>query len=328
MGERKCLFPLPGNASCSENVIQAHSISRNAALAKIARDNKVYQLDTNPFSIKKTEGEPQLVLEYIRSATTFTGFCSLHDSSLFRPIDEGKLTPTIEQAFLLHYRALCRELYVKRPNVNTNQLLRDADRGKPVAIQQMLQGYVNARSVAIDESIRQLESDKITCDQALNKNDFSILQGAFVRFRKMPTIACAGYTQPTFDFTGKEIQDITDMSKPFLSLSFTLLPDDIGGLAVFTWLPNADSAGRPFVQSFMNVDDNRKSDALIQYIFDSFDNFAAEPTWWDGLPTGAKDDLKMNSLNWTDLSFATDSGTLIPGTTRFADWEVEEKGWF
>ena len=66
----------------------------------------------------------------------------------------------------------------------------------------------------------------------------------------------------------------------------------------------------------------------IQYIFDSFENFAAEPTWWDGLPTDAKDDLKMKLLNWTDLSLATDSGTLIPGMIRFADWEVEEKRWF
>jgi hypothetical protein len=52
------------------------------------------------------------------------------------------------------------------------------------------------------------------------------------------------------------------------------------------------------------------------------------PTWWDSLSTDAKADLKMKSLNWTDLSFATDSGTLIPGMIRFADWEVEKTGWF
>jgi hypothetical protein len=319
---------MPGNARCSGKVIEAHSISRNAALAKIARKHKVYQVDANPFTIAKAEGEPQLKLEYIKSATTFTGFCSSHDSTLFRPIDQGGITPTRHQAFLLHYRSLCRELYVKRPTLETNELLRDTDKGKPVPFQQMVQGLVTARSVSISDALGQLEKDKATCDQALIGANFSILQGAFVRFRKTPAIACAGYTQPAFDFAGNEIQDITDMSTPFLNLSFTLLPDDVGGIAVFSWLPDADSVCRPFVQSFMTLGDDRKSDALVQYIFDSFENFAAEPVWWESLQETAKDELKMNALNGTDLAIGYDSATLIPGPTRYADWDVETTGWF
>jgi hypothetical protein len=187
---------------------------------------------------------------------------------------------------------------------------------------------VTARSDSIKDALGQLQKDKATCDQALTARDFNILQGAFVRFRKTPTLACAGYTQPTFDFAGNEIQDITDMSTPFLNLSFTLLPDDVGGLAVFSWLPNADSVCRPFVQSFMALDDDRKSDAIVQYIFDSFENFAAEPTWWEGLPDTAKDELTMNALNGTDLAIGYDSATLIVGSTRYADWDVVTTGWF
>lgn len=241
---------------------------------------------------------------------------------------QGGITPTRDQAFLLHYRSLCRELYVKRPTLETNELLREADRGKPVPFQQMVQGLVTARSVSIKDALNQLEKDKATCDQALTARNFSILQGAFVRFRKTPALACAGYTQPTFDFAGNQIQDITDMSTPFLNLSFTLLPDDIGGVAVFSWLTDADSVCRPFVQSFMALDEDCKSDALVQYIFDSFENFAAEPVWWEGLPDTAKDELKLNALNGTDMALWYDSATLIPRTTRYADWDVETTGWF
>ena len=328
VGEQKCLHPMSGNGSCSAKVIEAHSISRNAALSKIARNHKVYQIDDNPFTISKAEGEPQLKLEYIKSATTFTGFCSAHDSNLFRPIDHGGITPTREQAFLLHYRSLCREVYVKRPTLETNELLRDADRGKPVAFQEMVQGLVTARGVSLKDALNQLAKDKAACDQALTTRDFTMLQGAFVRFRKTPALGCAGYSQPTFDFAGNEIQDIEDMSRPFLNLSFTLLPDDVGGVAVFSWLPEADSVCRPFVQSFMALDDDRKSDALVLYIFDSFENFAAEPTWWETLPDDAKNELRMNALNGTDIALWYDSATLIPGATRYADWEVETTGWF
>lgn len=148
-----------------------------------------------------------------------------------------------------------------------------------------------------------------------------------MRFRKTPSLACAGYTQPTVDFAGNEIQDITDMSKLFLNLSFTLLPDTAGGIAVLSWLKNANAICRPFVQSFMALNDSRKSDALVQYVFDSFENFAAEPVWWEGLPEKAKDEVKLSSLNGTDLSFGLDGAALIPSSTRYADWEVDSAGW-
>ena len=38
----------------------------------------------------------------IGEATTFTGFCSTHDTSLFKPVHVGALIPTQEQALLLH----------------------------------------------------------------------------------------------------------------------------------------------------------------------------------------------------------------------------------
>jgi hypothetical protein len=173
-----------------------------------------------------------------------------------------------------------------------------------------------------------LAQDKTACDQALASADFSVLQGAFVRFRKTPSLACAGYTQPIFDFTGSEIQDMDDMTTPFLNLSFTLVPDVVGGIAVFSWLTNADAVCRPFVRSFMAVNDDRKSDALVQYVFDSFENFAAEPVWWEGLAETAKNELTMNATNGTPAALWYDTGSLIPSTSRYADWEVESTGWF
>jgi hypothetical protein len=60
MGEQKCLHPTPGNEQCSGKVIEAHTISRNAALTKIAREHQVYQLDGNPFTIAKAEVIPPI----------------------------------------------------------------------------------------------------------------------------------------------------------------------------------------------------------------------------------------------------------------------------
>lgn len=85
---------------------------------------------------------------------------------------------------------------------------------------------------------------------------------------------------------------------------------------------------RKFVQSLMGVKQGRETDALIQYAFDSFSNFATEPEWWDGLAQQKKDTLSMTMLNWTEIPFlGNDSGTLIPSVDRFDDWEVERLNW-
>lgn len=325
VGDQACLYPAAPNL-CTGTVIRAHTISKSSALAKIARAGDVYQLDTNPFAIHRNRGRADLKLMKIASATTFTGFCSPHDNTLFDPIDKGNLSPTGEQAFLLHYRALCRELYVKRTSVETNKLLRETDRGKAPAFQAMISGLVAARSLVIDESVKQLEADKSVCDSVVLCGDYGNLRGGYVRFRRLTTVVCSGYAQPCFDFAGVQVQDLGDVSKPCLNLSFTLLPGEDGGIAVFTWLEDADAACRTFVQSFFNVPDSRKSDALIQYTFDSFENFAAQPEWWEGLAAPAQADLKTLTLNWTDMG-GINGTTLIPGNRVFANWEVDSFGW-
>ena len=74
-GEKTCLYPVSGAGPCAVPVIKAHSISRSAALSKIARDGHVYQPDSNPYNLLKQKGI-RYRLRGINEATTFTGFCA------------------------------------------------------------------------------------------------------------------------------------------------------------------------------------------------------------------------------------------------------------
>ena len=116
------------------------------------------------------------------------------------------------------------------------------------------------------------------------------------------------------------------MTKPYLNCSFNLLPNGTGGIAVFAWLDDADSVCRPFVQSLFAVPDDRKSDALVQFTFDSFENFAAQPDWWENLPASSQAELRRRTLNWTDMG-GIDSRTLVPLSQRYAEWEIDSHGW-
>jgi hypothetical protein len=324
-GEKRCLYP-PNPKPCLNSVIRAHSISRNAALRQIAVGGKVYQGNANPYQISKTGGQIKHSLVGINLATTFTGFCSQHDNALFQPIDEGNLVPTNEQTFLLHFRALCRELYVKRPTLMTNELLRNLDRGKSEQVQQLVQSFVSARSLMIEDSITKLEADKLICDQMILSKTYNDIRGYVLRFKEIPTIACSGLTQPIYDFAGNTIQDIRDISKPLHNLSFTLLPNITGGIAVFAWLKDADPICRSFISSLIQIPENRKSDALTQLVFDSFENHAVQPTWLDNLPDEFKGELEERMLNWSDAR-PWDSRALIVGSKNFANWKFESGNW-
>jgi SEC-C motif len=324
-GDKRCMYP-PNPDPCKDPVIRAHSISRNAALTKVARAGRVYQPNPNLFEIRKHRGSIRHTLVGINRATTFTGFCNSHDTMLFRPIDDGPITPTDEQSLLLHFRALCRELYVKRSTIRTNRLRGELDRGKPPEMQDMLQELVNKTGFAIQDSVDKMESDKAICDRALLTDDFTAISGCVLFFKETPTLACSGLTQPIYDFSGRMLQRIEDFREPLFNLSFTLLPNPPGGIAVFAWLRDGDAVCKPFMSSLLSLPDERKSDALVQLIFDSFENHAAQPDWWESLSIVAKGELEERLLNWTDAR-PINKLALAPGASTFCDWGFERASW-
>jgi hypothetical protein len=146
-------------------------------------------------------------------------------------------------------------------------------------------------------------------------------------FTRIPTLACSGLTQPAYDFAGNTIQDFLDMQTPLLNLSFTPLPNESGGIAVFVWLKKSDSLFKPFVSSLLSLPDTRLTDALVQLVFDSFENHAIEPTWWEELPKETVAEIGSRILNWAAVK-RIDRGALIVGDRNFDDWGFNSAIWF
>jgi hypothetical protein len=324
-GDRRCLYPVV-SGSCTAPTIEAHSISRNAALLKIAKNGHVYQIVPDSFQIAKERGKIKHSLVGIGRATTFTGFCSPHDFCLFKEIDNEVLIPTAKQVFLLHYRALCKELYAKRPMLVAHDALKDVDRGKSIEIQASLQDLLRRSGDAMSRSIEELEDDKDICDRSLLSEDFSQLRGCIIEFSGVPTMACSGLTQPVYDFSADHLQNLADLNSPMARLSFTLLPNAEGGIAAFIWIDRHDTVCRRFAESFVRLPDNRKCDAIVQFVIDAFENHVVNPDWWESLSSEQRIDLDKRVENWTALSKINDSA-LVPSAQRFADWRYCKYRW-
>jgi hypothetical protein len=106
IGFGKCLEP---QMQCDQPAIRAHSIQNRRTIALLAENDHVIA-----WQPRFSEDGPDIGLRRIgrNEASTFTGFCSQHDSSLFRPLDTKPLdVDDREQLFLLAYRAITCELH-------------------------------------------------------------------------------------------------------------------------------------------------------------------------------------------------------------------------
>lgn len=82
-----CLHPLQAPIACS-HIIDAHSISISANLKVIAENGHVLHFSSHFPSMVKNAGQLTVRKIGVNQASTFTGFCHLHDSQTSSSIDE------------------------------------------------------------------------------------------------------------------------------------------------------------------------------------------------------------------------------------------------
>lgn len=100
----RCLAP---GDECKKKAIRAHSVQNANAMHLLARDGHVKMIR---MTISEEAPIPSFEDVGRNRASTFEGFCSSHDSTLFFPIDSQAFYPSSrEQLFLYAYRSVARE---------------------------------------------------------------------------------------------------------------------------------------------------------------------------------------------------------------------------
>lgn len=106
---RGCMHPNTSPDVCRGKIIDSHTIQRKGPLARIIDSSKhVFHLNTN----YKTNNLEIQSLGW-RKASIFPGFCSLHDTDLFKDLETEKFTGTKNSVY---YSLLERHVmsYTKR----------------------------------------------------------------------------------------------------------------------------------------------------------------------------------------------------------------------
>ncbi len=143
--EKICSVPNSMKNKCTKQIIRAHTISKSNCLAEIADEtNHVLGLKPSLSSLVKNKGTINPERIGINSASTFTGFCSYHDNKIFLPLETKVFTASNEQCFLLAYRSIARDVYMKSGSENFTSFMKKADKGKPLQEQKIIQALATA----------------------------------------------------------------------------------------------------------------------------------------------------------------------------------------
>ncbi|HRA64925.1 MAG TPA: SEC-C domain-containing protein [Caldilinea sp.] len=279
--KKYCLHPLASKTACTSSIIKAHTIQRNGGLSLIARDGHIYCFRPESHRLKGENKllEPSLI--GLRSASTFTGFCNRHDNATFAPIEREPFISTSEQTSLLGYRAICRELFLKKAQSDFMPFLLSLDRGKEMIEQAEFQHLVQTYGVGVSMGLNDLQHHKTIYDKMLLSGDYSEARYYVVGLQNVPEIMCSGSMPLEYDFDGRLLQAL-DKPAAAAQITFSLIATDTGGAAVFHWASNSNVCVE-FIRSLNTLSDTSLPHAIVRFAFDSFENVFFSPHWWDSL---------------------------------------------
>lgn len=320
--QARCLHPKAPD-ECEGKIIKAHTIQRSGGLTRIARDGHVYGGKADLGVLKKSDGVIPFALIGINEASTFTGFCSRHDTELFRPIETEPFTASQEQLLLYGYRPICRELYTKLQLQRGEEKRSTYDRGLPLHQQIQYQFLDSAVVNSTTLAVRDQKEHKREYDRLLLKRDYQSVNGLVIEFDTTPAVLVSAAYFPDFDFRGAALQDFATMKKLDV-VSYSVVPSDSGGMAVFSWVGNQPAAEK-FVESLLELSDEETPDALLRFTFEYFENTFIEPSWWESLDVRYRNALTQRLNDAADLSKERKKDCLVDDGMRAASWHVTKK---
>jgi hypothetical protein len=242
------------------HIIKAHTVQRSGGLTRIARQGHVYTLDPGGAELAKTSMlSPRLI--GVNNASTFTGFCNFHDTKTFEPVEKRPFKGNEQQVFLLGYRALCRELFMKRGMVEHLASIKNFDKGADIGKQIWWQHFVSTIERGEQSSLRHLERYKFSSyDPCLVSDNYSDVYYYIVRIGITPDFLCSGTIFPDYDFCGRRLQTLTNLDEVPQLITFSIIATENGGAAILSWVGQTQ-AGLDLIKSFDSLRDEEISHA-------------------------------------------------------------------
>ena len=280
----RCLALSDSGESCSNPPIKTHTLAKSVFLKKLAESGHVYSY--SPLFNRHGDDLSVVTPEKrgIGTASTFPGFCENHDNQLFSVVERERFENTPQQVFMLAYRALCYELHVKEfichPKVRYER--EKLENKLPKHVRERA-AKIRAMQVAGSASgLRDLRAHKKAYDNSLLRKGFADVASYTMEFSGDPVLMCCSGATPSYDFSGRFMQNMQQDSTFGKLVTITAFSDRPGRwFAVLAWQRESDAIGRQLIGSLR--EQSNMAASLASLVFAHCGNLHFRMSWWDNL---------------------------------------------
>lgn len=326
--KKVCIVPDQWKNDCVGPPIRAPTVPKSSSLKKIARNGHVYGYVPAFAKLTQHGGRVPPELVGINKASTFTGFCGKHDTTLFAPLETMEFRASPHQCFLLGYRALALEVNTKEASAALSDVRRRSDKGRTEDEQFAIQSHNFSLDVGLAAGLRDNEHHLNEMDGYLLRNDFGSVRAYVIQLREPPPVMCSGGIFPEQTFDGEQLHDLSDPSERGNLLSISSFWGGLDGYVVLSWLPDSDIICVPFVASLSAIPDSSLGAALLRLFFEYLENIYMSPDWWEALDESKRQYLNRRMWSIVDQFAGTrQSGDIRADGVEFEPWPIVARFW-
>ena len=319
--KKYCLHPQSSSSTCSQQIGKAHSVSASSNPKNIAEDGHVLRFYYPSKAPVEARGRVTAQSIGVNKASTFTGFCKLHDSQTFSCIDQPINLLTPEHCFLLAYRALCQVVFTKAASFAASPTLRQLDRGTPPHVQQAHQKSCSDREFSLTVRLQDLHRDKAEFDRHLFGRNFEAISYYAFELDHAPQIACSIAFSPEVDFEGNQLQSLENPDIHADMCSCSIISTQRGGAIVFAWLKETNSASIRLIESLERLKPHLIPSAIVRLVFECGENVFFSKSWWNSLAPKTQMMIEDGANSFTDKP----PNTLLDDGCRPVLWSIVSK---
>lgn len=268
---KQCLHPI--KSECSSTIIKAHAIQNNRILSKLAVDGCIISMD----------GRSNLVFQDAQNkgrkiATTFSGFCSFHDKTLFQDIEDIDFIGAQKQVFLMTYRTLAWHYHKKKEQINSIILLEDKmqQKGYPISYAQGYDDLMHSYELAVQEN----DMEKEMFDKCLVNADFGEISYQIWEIPYKIEFAISMMHGLEYDICGNEINDYF-AENPIKNIYLNIFPGDKKSYCIWSWLKTNDGSYMDFSKQFMLLSVEARKNYLNNQMPIWSDSIIISPRLWN-----------------------------------------------
>ena len=288
----RCLYRNKYGERCKREAIKAHSLQRKGPLREIEHENHVYSnTPDSPMSDRLISP----IRVSTKRASTFPGFCSEHDASLFKSIETSNAEFSAKAAFVVSFRAFCMELYKKEHQKNLFLLMRE-DKRLSSNMHSQLKSWLKGITLAQSDTKRIERSFY----NHLHGGAAQKWQGLSLELDQKPPFCYTGGFAPDIDLCGHELflRDPVTCQWNMLTIFCGRLLDKnlfvVAGFQHFSY-----HRTHQFLESLLQADIHELPNLILNIGIIYVENFFMNIPWFDSLPPADK--LLITQLRYKNV---------------------------